>query len=149
MFKTKLVSSLEKPFLNSRIEDYRPFTFTRMMKNQRLSFQLLHTGVGFDAPLRAMLALKIEGLPAAYVTARTLELVPVAYPIYPEIQDTNYISKEPGLYPDWLQPLHYGGVISVMKNQLRSVWIQFDPCGNVPAGSYPVTVSLLAGEEAY
>ena len=148
MFKTKLVSSLEKPFLNSRIEDYKPLSFIRMMKNQRLSFQLLHTGVGFDAPLRAMLALKIEGLPAEYVTARTVELVPVAYPIYPEIQDTNYISKEPGLYPDWLQPLHYGGVISVMKNQLRAVWIQFDPKGNVPAGSYTVTVSLMAGEEA-
>ena len=147
MFKTKLVSSLEKPFLNSRIEDYKPLSFIRMMKNQRLSFQLLHTGVGYDAPLRAMLKLTIEGVPAEYVTARTVELVPVAYPIYPEIQDTNYISKEPGLYPDWLQPLHYGGVISVMKNQLRSVWIQFDPCGNVPAGSYPVTVSLLAGEE--
>ena len=148
MLKTKIVSSLEKPFLNSLIEDYRPLSFIRMMKNQRLSFQFLHTLAGYDTPYRAMLTLKIEGIPAEYVTARTLELVPVAYPIYPEIQDTNYISKEPGLYPDWLQPLHYGGVISVMKNQLRSVWIQFDPKGAVPAGSYPVTVSLLAGEEA-
>ena len=147
MFKTKLVSSLEKPFLHSRIEDYRSLSFIRMMKNQRLSFQLLHTLVGIDTPYRAMLALKIEGLPAEYVTARTVELVPVAYPIYPEIRDDNYLSKEPGLYPDWLQPLHYGGVISVMKNQLRAVWTQFDPQGNVPAGSYTVTVSLMAGEE--
>ena len=148
MFKTKLVSSLEKPFLNSRIEDYRPFTFTRMMKNQRLSFQLLHTLVGFDTPHRAMVALKIEGFPAAYVTARTVELVPVAYPIYPGIEDDNYLSKEPGLYPDWLQPLHYGGVISVLRNQLRAVWIEVDPRGGVPAGTYPITVSLMAGEEA-
>ena len=81
MFKTKLVSSLEKPFLNSRIEDYRPLTFIRMMKNQRLSFQLLHTLVGYDAPYRAMLKLKIEGVPAEHITARTVELVPVAYPI--------------------------------------------------------------------
>ena len=147
MFKTRIVSSLEKPFLNSRLEDYRPLSFIRMMKNQRLSFQLLHTAVGYDAPLRAMLALRIEGLPAEAVTARTVELVPVAYPIYPEIRDDNYLSKEPGLYPDWLQPLHYGGVISVMRNQLRAVWIEFDPRGSVPAGSYTVTVSLMAGEE--
>ena len=147
MLKTKIVSSLEKPFLNSRIEDYRPLSFIRMMKNQRLSFQLLHTLVGIDTPYRAMLSLKIQGLPAEYVTARTVELVPVAYPIYPEIRDDNYLSKEPGLYPDWLQPLHYGGVISVMKNQLRAVWIQFDPKGAVPAGSYTVTVSLKAGED--
>ena len=96
MFKTKLVSSLEKPFLNSRIEDYRPFAFTRMMKNQRLSFQLLHTMAGYDAPYRAMVALRIEGIPAdalRAVTARTVELVPVAYPIYPEIRDDNYLSN--------------------------------------------------------
>ena len=148
MLKTKLVSSLEKPFLHSRIEDYRPLSHIRMMKNQRLSFQLLHTLEGYDTPLRAMLRLEIEGLPEAYVTARTVELVPVAYPIYPEIEDNNYLSKEPGLYPDWLQPLHYGGVISVMRNQLRAVWIQFDPQGNAPAGAYDVTVRLLAGEEA-
>ena len=149
MFKTKLVSSLEKPFLNSRIEDYRPFTFTRMMKNQRLSFQLLHTMAGYDAPYRAMVALKIEGIPAdalRAVTARTVELVPVAYPIYPEIRDDNYLSKEPGLYPDWLQPLHYGGMISVMKNQLRAVWIELDPKGCLEAGTYEITVSLAAGE---
>ena len=148
MFKAKLVSSLEKPFLNSRIEDYRPLSFIRMMKNQRLSFQLLHTAAGYDAPLRAMLALKIEGVPAEFVTARTVELVPVAYPIYPEIRDDNYLSKEPGLYPDWLQPLHYGGTVSVMRNQLRAVWIEFDPQGGVPAGAYTITVSLMAGEEA-
>ncbi|MBQ9779961.1 MAG: DUF4091 domain-containing protein [Clostridia bacterium] len=148
MYQIKLVSSLEKPFLHSRIEDYRPLTFIRMMKNQRLSFQLLHTSTGDDAPLRALLSLKIEGLPAEYVTARTVELVPVAYPIDPAIPDDNYLSKEPGLYPDWLQPLHYGAGISVLKHQLRAVWIQFDPMGNAPAGSYTVTVSLMAGEEA-
>ncbi len=148
MFKTKLVSSLEKPFLNSAIEDYKPLSFIRMMKNQRLSFQLFHTMDACDDPYRAMLALKIEGVSQEYITARTVELVPVAYPIYPEIQDDNYLSKEPGLYPDWLQPLHYGGVISVVKHQLRAVWISLDPKGSLPAGTYPITVSLMAGDTA-
>ncbi len=147
MYQIKLVSSLEKPFLHSRMEDYRPLTFIRMMKNQRLSFQLLHTSTGDDAPIRALLSLRIEGLPAEHVTARTVELVPVAYPIDPAIPDDNYLSKDPGLYPDWLQPLHYGAGISVMKNQLRAVWIQFDPMGKVPAGTYDVTVKLTAGED--
>ena len=147
MYQIKLVSSLEKPFLHSCIEKYRPLTFIRMMKNQRLSFQLLHTSTGSEAPLRALLGLRIEGLPAEYVTARTVELVPVAYPIDPAIPDDNYLSKEPGLYPDWLQPLHYGGGVSVLRDQLRAVWIQFDPKGNVPAGTYEVTVKLMAGAE--
>ena len=146
MYYTKLVSSLEKPFLHSHIEDYAPLTFIRMMKNQRLSFQLLHTADG-DSPLRSMLNLQIEGLPAEHTTARTVELVPVAYPIDPAIPDDNYLSKEPGLYPDWLQPLHYGSTVQVIRGQLRSVWIQFDPKGSLPAGTYPVTVTLWAGDE--
>ena len=148
MIRTKLVSSLEKPFLHQSIDDFAPLSFIRMMKNQRLSFQLFHTATPDEPSHRAMLTLKIEGLPSEYVTARTVELVPVSHPVDSNIPDDNYLSKEPGLYPDWLQPLHYGGVISVMKNQLRAVWIQFDPKGGVPAGSYTVTVSLMAGEEA-
>ena len=146
MYFTKLVSSLEKPFLHNRIEDYAPLTFIRMMKNQRLSFQLLHTGDN-DAPLRTFTKLVIEGLPAEYVSARTVEVVPVAYAIDPAIPDDNYLSKEPGLYPDWLQPLHYGGSVQIIRGQLRSVWIQFDPKGNLPAGTYAVTVKMMAGEE--
>ena len=143
MIRTKLVSSLEKPFLHSHIEDFAPLSFIRMMKNQRLSFQLLHTA-DKDASLRSLLTLEVEGLPAEYVTARTVELVPVAYPIDPAIPDDNYLSKEPGLYPDWLQPLHYGATVQLIRDQLRSVWIQFDPKGALPAGTYPVTVKLCA-----
>ena len=145
MIRTKLVSSLEKPFMHSLIDDFAPLAFIRMMKNQRLSFQLFHTADG-DSPIRSMLTLQIEGLPAHAVTARTVELVPVAYPIDPAIPDDNYLSKEPGLYPDWLQPLHYGSTVQVLRGQLRAVWIDFDPQGTVPAGTFTVTVKLLDGE---
>ncbi len=149
MYHVKLVSSLEKPFLHSKMEDFRAISSIRMLKNQRLSLQFLHTSEGEDAPLRAMLALKIEGALAAYTTARTVELVPVAYPVDPQIPDDNYLSKAPGLYPDWLQPLHYGGVISVMRDQTRAVWLEIDPQGAVPAGKYDLSVSLVAGETVF
>ncbi len=147
MFEIKLVSSLEKPFLHSKISDFEALPFIRMMKNQRLSVQLLHTATGPDAPpFRAMAALRLDGPLAAHATARTVELVPVAFPIYDSIPDDNYLSKQPGLYPDWLQPLHYGGVISVVRDQLRAVWIEIAPKGAVPAGRYELTVSLAAGD---
>ena len=37
-------------------------------------------------------------------------------------------------------------MISVMKNQLRAVWIELDPKGCLEAGTYEITVSLVAGE---
>ncbi len=151
MYLSKIVSSLEKPFLHSKIEDFAPLSSIHMLKNQRLSVQFFHTSTGEDAPLRAMLALKLEGALAPYAAARTVELVPVAYPIDPALAaaDGNYLSAEPGLYPDWLQPLHYGGVISVMRNQLRGVWIEIDPQGKVPAGKYELTVSLMGGDAVF
>lgn len=147
MIRTKLVSSLEKPFLHQSIDDFAPLSFIRMMKNQRLSFQLFHTATPDEPSHRAMLTLKIEGLPSEYVTARTVELVPVSHPVDSNIPDDNYLSKEPGLYPDWLQPLHYGSTVQVIRNQLRAVWIDFSPKSNLPAGVYAVTVKLCAGED--
>ncbi len=150
MYQIKLVSSLEKPFLTDKIDAFAAVPSIRMLKNQRLSLQLLHTSSGDDAPLRAMLRLRIEGDLAPFVTARTVEHVPVAYPIDPALAaaDGDYLSSAPGLYPDWLQPLHYGGVISVMKNQTRAVWLEIDPQGAAAAGTYELSVSLMAGDTA-
>ncbi len=148
MYHVKLVSSLEKPFLTDKISDFEALPFIRMMKNQRLSVQLLHTATG-DAPLRSMLAVKLESPLAAHATVRTVEQVPVVYPVDPNIPDDNYLSKSPGLYPDWLRPLHYGGVISVMRDQLHALWIEIDPQGAIPAGTYELTVSLMAGEAVF
>ncbi len=141
MIKVKLISSLEKPFLNDSVESYHSLSFIRMMKNERLSFQLLYTSDG-DASFCTPAVLAIEGLPAEYTTTRTVEQVPVSFPVYLDIPNDNYLSKEPGLYPDWLQPLHCGNGISVIKDQLRAAWVQFDPQSNVPAGCYDVTVRL-------
>lgn len=150
MYEVKIVSSLEKCFLDQKIGDFEALPFIRMMKNQRLSVQFLYTSTGEDVPLRAMLALKIEGGLAACAQARTVEMEPVYLSVDPAVLavDDNYLRTAPGLYPDWLQPLHYGGTLSVMRDQLRAVWIDFDPQDTLPAGTYPMTVSLMAGDQA-
>lgn len=150
MYEVKIVSSLEKCFLDQKIGDFEALPFIRMMKNQRLSVQFLYTSTGEDVPLRAMLALKIEGGLAACAQARTVEMEPVYLSVDPAVLavDDNYLRTAPGLYPDWLQPLHYSGTLSVMRDQLRAVWIDFDPQDTLPAGTYPMTVSLMAGDQA-
>ena len=142
---TKIISSLEKVFLDSHIDDFKPFSFVRMMKNQRLSVQLVHTLEGDDAPLRIMPQLRIRGALADYARARTVELVPVAMPV--SVYDDNYLRTTPGLYPDWLQPLHYGAGVSVMRGQLRAVWVEFMPDGRLPAGTYETEIALVGGAE--
>ncbi|MBE6558745.1 MAG: DUF4091 domain-containing protein [Ruminococcaceae bacterium] len=139
--RTKIISSLEKVFLDSSIDQFKPLTFIRMMKNQRLSVQLAHTIEGDDAPIRIMPQLKINGALSDYARVRTVELVPVAMPV--SVYDDNYLRTTPGLYPDWLQPLHYGAGISVMKDQLRALWVEFMPEGNLPAGTYETEIAFV------
>lgn len=145
MYQAKIISSLEKCFIDNKIHEFKELRFIRMMKNQRLSFQFIHTSTGDDAPLRAMLQLRITGELSRYARARTVESVPVTFPV--SLYDDNYLRITPGLYPDWLQPLHYGGSISVVKDQLHAVWIELMPEGHLPAGTYETEVSLTAGEE--
>ena len=87
------------------------------MKNQRLSFQLFFTLDAKDDPYRTMPALTVEGAFSACTTVRTVELEPVVYPAPAEVLavDANYLRGEPGLYPDWLRPMHYGGAVSVLR----------------------------------
>ena len=148
MYRVKIVSSLEKAFLDSDIHSFRPLTSIRMLKNQRLSFQFLYTLDEPGDPYRTMNGLTVEGAFSSCTTLRTVELEPVVYTAPADVLavDTNYLRSEPGLYPDWLRPLHYAGVISVLRGQLHAVWVTLDPRDTVEAGVYPVTVNLMAGD---
>ena len=85
MYQVKIVSSLEKAFLDSDIRTFEPLTSIRMMKNQRLSFQLFFTLDAKDDPYRTMPALTVEGAFSACTTVRTVELEPVVYPAPAEV----------------------------------------------------------------
>ncbi|MBQ9785364.1 MAG: DUF4091 domain-containing protein [Clostridia bacterium] len=141
MILAKIVSSVEKCFLDDSIERFDALTEISMLENERLSLQLFHTAVD-AAHLETLCKLTFDGALAPYATVRTVEQVPVLVPCFPGASDDNYLRTAPGLYPDVLQPLHYGGQILVIQNLLKSAWIEIDPAGALEAGVYPLTVTL-------
>lgn len=143
MITSKIVSSLEKCFIDQKIYDFKELKSVSMLKNQRLAVLLLHTASGDDEGIRTWMNLEVSGELSAYASCETVENVPVLVPVAKT--DDNYLRTTPGLYPDVLQPLHYGGKISVMKDQLHSVWIEFNPDGNVKAGTYKTKITLTSG----
>lgn len=147
MVYTKIVSSLEKCFLDSRIEDFEAFEGFSMLKNERLSFQLLYYA-DLDSPNHdTKMKVTFEGSLAPYVKARTVGLVPVTMPCYtPVAPDDNYLRDVPGLYPDVLVPMHYHGKITAQRGQTRSLWIDLEPGENLPAGDHTLTL-ILTNEE--
>ena len=142
MIKTALVSGMEKCFPDQQIEDFAPLQALSVLKNERFSVQLLHKSEP-DHAGRAIV--RIDGELAKYATVRNVKCIPVDIAIFPGIDTSNYLRTEPGLYPDLLQPLHYGGAISIMKDQTQSAWIEFDLDGTAEAGTYPMAVTLVDG----
>ncbi len=144
MIQTKIVSSMEKCFADSDIGTFATMTHLSALKNERVSFQLFYTDDTNDPklPYRSTnFALQIEGVPQKVVSVRRVDYVPVTIACLQEGGDDNYLRSTPGLYPDLLSPLQYGGV-SVMRHQLQSVWIELDLNERLPAGEHTVTVKL-------
>ncbi|GHV50813.1 hypothetical protein AGMMS49579_05010 [Spirochaetia bacterium] len=97
---------------------------------------------GVNAPVKNF-CVALSGTPVE-ARLRSVELVPADFPAY-ETADDNYLSTEPGLFPDLLMPLT-SNEIRFMPGQYRSVWIDFPGITAADAGSYPVTIRISGKE---
>ncbi len=142
MLKTKLVSSLDKPFLDETIDGKCEFTSASMLKNERLSFQLLYTDTD-DGEYRIKHArVSVSSVLEPYLRLRTVEQVQTLMPTYLGLYDKDYLRTEPGLYPDPILPLRDDNRVIVFGTRLYSIWVDVDPRGAVDAGEYPIRIAL-------
>ncbi|MBR5223122.1 MAG: DUF4091 domain-containing protein [Clostridia bacterium] len=131
----KLISSLEKCFLTEKVADKPKFEKGSCFKNELYHFQICYQSTPDHGSGYANLS--IESDIADYVTVKRIEPVPVQMPARPSSDDL-FISKQPGLYPDILQPLEENKRLAVADN-LRSLMVEIDPKGELEAGVYPIT----------
>lgn len=142
----KFVSSLEKCFLSDNIADKVTFSNGSFLKNERFHLGVCFTADDPDAAKRAV-TLRVVSPLAAYVAVRKVVHVPVRMACNPgETVADDYITTEPGLYPDMLVPLAEDGQLFLQKN-LESLFLEIDPQGAVAAGDYPLTMQLVDGGE--
>lgn len=149
MFKTRLVSSQEKIFTDDRIESFEELSELSSLLGERFSFQLLYIDEGKDYTFdrRPLLDLTIGGSLKDYVTVRDVRNVPVDRPINPEHHDDQYLRKIPGIYPDLLTPLRYGGKVVVGRDLLRSLWIEVEPSEEL-FGKQDLTLTLSLNDKS-
>lgn len=133
MFKTKIISSLEKVFIDDKIDAFAPLTHLTALKNERFSFQMIYVDEGPDYTfeVRPFVDLILGGELAEHATVRDVRNVPVDRPVNPEKYDGQYLRTTPGIYPDLLTPLRYGGRVVPSRNKLRSLWIEIEPDGSL------------------
>lgn len=138
-FTSRLVTSMCKVLPVREPESVLPNLTA--LRGESVSFQLAYR---WDEPYRGWGRVEVESELSARV--RTVELVPCEYPCHTR-RDDGYLATEPGLYPDLLrEPGPFG--IPLVSGQWRSVWVDLKTDGEVKAGTYPVTVKILCGEEA-
>lgn len=76
MLKAKIISSLEKVFLDSSYNEFTEVAGISAFLNQRVSFQIVVTDFDGAAPHRRFVPLTAEGIDPAAVTFRSVELIP-------------------------------------------------------------------------
>ncbi len=61
--------------------------------------------------------------------------------------DDNYLRTVPGLFPDLLAPLYYGGDVLLAHDTLLSAWVELSIPEELAAGDY--TLTLRISDETY
>lgn len=140
----KIISSLEKCFLDESISDKKEYNRGSCLKNEIYHFCVAYS----NEKGKAFPLLTVESDIAEYVRVSRIEVVPVQYPVEEMFSDDYFIRTTPGLYPDVLQPLEPNGRLIVSQN-LKALMVEVDTQGRVPAGVYPITVCFNLGEEKY
>lgn len=144
----KVLSSLEKCFLDEDLSGHPETKSFIMFHNQRLSFQVALYRADIENRRAPRVSVEVGGELSPYVRVRQVTSVPSKYPAIPSWKDDYYLRTDPGLYPDLLQPLHYEGKITLAPLQTESVWFDVELPADVAAGTYtiPVCFRLPDGE---
>lgn len=157
MINAKIISSLQKCFIDDKVTDKPALKELTAYKNEKFSFQLCYRADGTPAKFAGFADVSVatdlvspesdNKKGKAAITLRTVEQVVCLMPVIPQYSDDDYIKKEPGLFPDVLIPARRGNKTPVCENETRCVWIECDPgkTGFLP-GDHKITVSLTQGE---
>lgn len=143
----KLISSLEKCFLDEKIEDKDEYNKGSCFKNENFRFQVAFTAADCLEEESKNCFVKVEVISSIseHIILRRVESIAVKLAAYSYRYDANYLRYTPGLYPDVLLPLYNGNKISY-NNLLQSLWVEFEPNGDVKAGIYPITLKFTGNE---
>lgn len=143
-YRFKLISSLEKVFFKEPVH-VKQHTHGTMLKNEIYSFQMAGWAFG-DEARRIVCRLEVESELAPYIQMFQVGYVPDLLPSMPLHDDEDYITKEPGLFPDPLYAIKNNEIL-LECGQARAFWITVEPKGQI-TGSFPITLKIYDLQDA-
>lgn len=132
----KIISSLEKCFLDETVEQKAELGEISMLKNERYSFQVCYAAKE-ETDAKDIRLFHVESELAEFISVSQVLSIPSAMPVFRKRHDANYLRTEPGLYPDLLRPMEKNRRLPV-NNNLNALWLEIAPDHRVAAGTYPI-----------
>lgn len=143
-FSLEQVSSLDKVFLKPQ-SPLTPVTEATVMKGDRYSYQIAYAGTdtnGWPSDATFEISSDISG----YINVYKVENLPSALPVYSSADSEGYITKEPGLFPDLLEPVR-DNYIKVVDGFKRALWLTVDVPEDAESGEHSITVTVRCADE--
>ena len=141
----KIISSLEKCFLDESITTKTTLKKASMLKNEVFRFEACYVLDRVPKELESnkrIVKLEIESPLAQYIRVWKVDHVPVKVPAESHRYNGDLLRTTPGLYPDLLTPLRDDHRLMMYKN-LESLYFEIDTKGEVAPGEYTVTINLF------
>lgn len=124
-----LYSPMEKLFGGEKLPAYGR---AGALRGEETAFQTVVSGCG-------TYRVEVRTDAPADVELYRVASVPCGMPAYPDRCDADYITTEPGRFPDVLVPLEADGLLDVETEE--TLWVSLRVRDDAPGGTYPVEVS--------
>lgn len=141
MIKVKAVSMLEKALSTDNFYSFDQLRTIKAAKGERVSFQILIKNV-YEKKRKVYATVSVCDEFKKYAHLSRVGHVPVRLPVYAERCDDNYISKEPGLFPDVLYPISETDEVPCEIYTITSVCVTIDLPKNIKSGKHVIEVTV-------
>jgi len=143
MIIAKTISSLEKCFLDDKIEKKSEYKKGSCLKNERFHFSICYSS---DKPswTAIMTQIRVESPLKDFIRLSKIEQVPVKFPVSSSY-DEDYLRCKSGLYPDLLIPVLKDTRVTVTED-LNALYVEVDLDGTAKSGDYPIKISFVNEE---
>lgn len=117
--KYVLVDNLTKVFPQDSLNEFSYYDHEQILINETLSFQVAF--IAKDTPQNVSFQIECDSFE---ILQYSVELVPSALPAYKHAMDDNYITSEPGMFPDLLRPITDKDTLPAPVGQWRAIWVE-------------------------